>query len=78
MIINPRGYTFQEWTDYVNDSLSRFGPVPRVDAPELWRDWAVAVCALGGISYQHPPNPYSYDDWVEWADAFNQAVKFDG
>lgn len=78
MIIHPQGYTVQEWTDYVNNSLSQFGPVPRLEGPTEWKSWAFAVCQLPGISRQQPPSPLTYDDWVRWADDFNLAVKFDG
>ena len=74
MSIDPRGYTVIEWTDYMNDSLSEYGNVPRLDEPEKWRDWAATVLGMGQISAINPPDPYVFDDWMLWAMRFNSVI----
>lgn len=76
MIIDPIGYEVQEWTDYVGDELSSFGTVGKLLDPNEWQTWASAICNFSGIASQQPPNPWSYNDWLEWALAFNQVVRY--
>lgn len=74
-VIDPRGLSVIEWTDYMNDSLLGFSLAPRLDHPDEWRGWALAVCQSPRISARNPPNPLQYDNWQEWAERFNQAVE---
>lgn len=77
MIIDPRGYTVTEWSDYIAPSLSRgSGIVPKLLDPDKWQEWAAIICNLPGIVGQNPPNPFTYDDWLSWAEAFNQVVRY--
>jgi hypothetical protein len=73
-VIDPRFLTVREWTDAMTVDLDTYGPLPRLDDDEKWRDWAVAVITLPGISVFSPPSPVEFDDWRTWADRFNQAV----
>ncbi len=77
MIIHPVGYTVQEWTDYVgSEFVDGAGIVPKLLDENDWRSWARVVCALQGVQNQHPPNPFDYEDWLSWAMAFNQVVRY--
>lgn len=74
MNIDPRHLTFVDWADSMTPSLIRFGNIPKVMISREWKDWALTVIQLPGISSQTPPNPVQFDDWREWAMRFNQAV----
>lgn len=74
MILDPRGLTVVEWTDRVNPFLGRYGTIPILDSPVKWRDWAAAVILFPGISGFNPPNPFQFERWMDWVDAFNKAV----
>lgn len=75
MNIDPRGLTVIEWTDYMAPLLAPFGPIGRLDVPERWREWALSLVGLSGLSKYDVPNPLGFDDWREWAFRFNQAVE---
>jgi hypothetical protein len=75
VIIDPRGLTVIEWTDYMNDELLGFSLPPRLDSESDWQGWALSVCQSPRIAAFNPPNPLHYLDWMEWADRFNQAVE---
>lgn len=74
MIIDPRGLSVIEWTDFMTDELLGFSLPPRLDDPTTWQTWALSVCQSPRIAVFNPPNPRQFTDWREWADRFNQAV----
>lgn len=73
-MIDPRGYSVVEWTDYMNDVLASYGAVPRLDDPKAWKQWALDVLQVPAISYWGAPSPLFYDNWMTWADDFNKAL----
>lgn len=75
MIIDPRGLSVIEWTDYMADELVGYTLAPRLDVPALWQSWALSVCQAQRIAQFNPPNPLEYADWSEWAERFNQTVE---
>jgi hypothetical protein len=74
MIIDPRGLSVIEWTDFMADELSGFSTAPRLVSPEDWQGWALAVCQSPRIAAFNPPNPTVFASWLEWAERFNSAV----
>lgn len=74
MIIDPRGLSVIEWTDYMNDELIGYSQPPRLDDPDEWRAWALIVSQSPRIAAFNPPNPAQFTDWAEWAERFNQVV----
>lgn len=58
--------------------LERYGAVVRLDDADNWRDWAVRAISLSGLSSKNPPNPYQFDDWLQWAERYNQTVQIEG
>lgn len=63
-----------EWTDYMADVLTPYGPIPRLDDPALWKEWANGVVLNPAISSWLPPDPTFYDNWQNWADDFNKVL----
>lgn len=78
MILDPRGMGVIQWTDFLNLDIGVHGIVPRLDDATQWREWAAAVNLLPGISRQLPPNPYDFDNWIDWAFRFNDTVELTG
>lgn len=76
MIIDPRGLTAIEWTDYMADELSVL-PM-KLFREDEWRDWARHVIQDPNISKHNPPDPDQFEHWMEWAFRFNEAVPLEG
>jgi hypothetical protein len=73
-VIDPRGLTVIEWCDFMTDELTGFSQPPRLDSAEEWQFWALTVCQSPRIAGFNPPNPLEYQDWLVWAERFNQVV----
>jgi hypothetical protein len=74
-IIRPDGLTAIEWTDYMVDELTQYGPIPRLEDETMWREgWAERVIQLPGIAALLPPYPHTYATWQAWADDFNRVL----
>lgn len=78
-MIDPRGYTVTEWTDYMADTLDAYGVLTfRLDDETEWKRWARHVVQSPQISKFNPPDPEAFSDWVEWAIRFNDVVPLVG
>ena len=73
-IIDPKGLTVTEWTDYVGSDLWEFGQVPKLLDPKNWQDWGASVLGMTSISGINLPNPYNFTNWQEWAMRFNEII----
>jgi len=74
MIIDPRGLTVTQWTDFMTQNLTGFSQPPRLDDPSRWQMWALVVVQSPRIAAFNPPNPLEFADWLPWAERFNQTV----
>lgn len=74
MIIDWKGFTVIEWSDYVSSEFD--GPIPRLDDEEKWRDWARVLISLPQVRSQLPPAPDGYEHWYDWATDFNKTVRY--
>lgn len=74
-MITPVAMSVTEWTDQTSLSLEIYGIIPKLDAPDRWRDWAATVIALPGISATNPPDPNAFEDWKAWAYLFNESTR---
>lgn len=63
-----------EWADFMFPSLEEFGTPSRLDDPGDWQEWAVGLLSFDGFEAVAMPDPYLFDNWIEWAERFNQAV----
>lgn len=73
-IIDPRGTTVQDWCDRMVLELDRFGTIPIIGRDMDWKGWGRQVIQLQEISNYQPPSPDEYEEFVEWALDFNDAV----
>lgn len=74
-VIDPRGMGVVEWANAMALELQPFGPVPRLEDPKLWRDWARSVMHNPQIASRVPPEPRFFDDWQDWAIRFIQTLQ---
>lgn len=73
-MIDPRGLTVQQWTDFMATPLIGYSQPPRLDNPREWQAWALVVVQSPRIAATNPPNPLEFADWSQWAQRFNQTV----
>lgn len=76
MIINPNGMTFFDWATAVTQQLGFMGAVVTVTAQDSWIEWVNRILQLPQVSEQLVPRPGLFDDWLEWAGAFNRSVRY--
>jgi hypothetical protein len=75
-MIDPRGLTVTGWCDAVSQTLNRYGPIPILQDPDLWPDWAYAVLQLPIVDGKRAPGPRGFDNWQDWALRFNETVPY--
>jgi hypothetical protein len=72
MIITfPTTLTLNDWADQIVldlDSLGVFGKLVDLE----WQNWAAQFLNNQSLP-SNLPNPYSFDDWKEWAIRFSEA-----
>ena len=66
----PRGISLIDWADQVVFGLDSYGAFPHLQSESAWQDWAANFLLNGPLSAKGLPNPYEFDDWVQWADRF--------
>lgn len=77
MVINPAGASFLDWAIAVSQQLGLRGTTVTVDPEEEWHEWANRVMQLPQVSGQgSTARPGYFDDWLDWAYAFNQSVEY--
>jgi hypothetical protein len=68
LVYDPRYHTFDSWASvmceaYGANQLEIPGPTTE------WKGWAVGLLGIGLFNNMATPDPYSFDDWSEWASA---------
>lgn len=64
------------WASAVAQQLGLRGDTVRVNHGDDWRAWAVELLRLPQIRANVTPRPDNFASWREWANAFNQAVRY--
>lgn len=72
--IDQRDMGVQEWTAASTLGLQTFGPIPVLLDDNQWQSWGAAVLGLASLSGVVLPDPYTFDDWREWANNFNAVL----
>ena len=72
-IYDPRYHTFESWAClmcelYAPQQLT----IP--DATSNWQEWGAGLLAIDVFNNEGIPDPYQYDDWLEWAEQLVNAV----
>lgn len=74
MTIDPRTTPIERWCDAMVLELRSLGQVPILQDETQWRLWGQQVLLIPGVARFNPPNPLRYEEFVDWACAFNLAV----
>lgn len=72
MIVDPRGIDVVNWSSQVTLLLDKYGPLGVLRDPDHWQAWAANVMIQIGLDQADLPSPYTYLNWRDWADRFNQ------
>lgn len=73
--VDPRFIpSFQEWADYMYDSLEQYGAIEQVTYGSDWKSWAAGLLSLNGIAQLGAPQPYAFSDWKDWAMRFIEVL----
>ncbi len=75
-MITPIGLMFFEWATAVNQCLAAYGDTVPVDPLDRWDDWASKTLLLPQVPGASVPRPGQFDDWRDWAHAFNRFVRY--
>ncbi len=69
IVIDPRGMRdVVEWADMMFPALEEIAVPSRLFSVADWQPWAAELSVYDGTI----PDPYQFDNWVEWVDRFNQ------
>lgn len=60
----------RDWADCIVMDLSTYGALSRLDDETKWQEWGQQFCVISGLSQKNVPDPFSYNDWREWAQRF--------
>lgn len=72
MNIDPRGLTPRRWCDQMVIELQHFGQVPALQDEAHWQEWVEQISGFQGL--EDTPDPSGFEQFEEWAMAFNLAV----
>jgi hypothetical protein len=67
VIPRPMGLEFVEWGTLVSEQLAAYH-VPAPANNEAWREWAQNLFYEPILGFA--PQPYGFDNWLDWARAF--------
>ena len=67
MITLPVRLTLTDWASAITIDLSSQGLVPRMDDESKWQEWAANLFVNLNVT---GPNPYKFDNWLDWAERF--------
>jgi hypothetical protein len=72
-ITSPKYMSLLDWADQMCLDLDQFGAVGRLMQESEWQDWAIQFYNNSALG-RNLPNPYSFDNWNEWAERFSQSL----
>jgi hypothetical protein len=73
LVYDPRYHTFDSWAALMCEAYS--GQQLQIPGPDVeWKSWAAGLKAIDIFANEAIPEPYSFDDWNDWASAVVGAV----
>jgi hypothetical protein len=73
LVYDPRYHTFDSWAALMCEAYS--GQQLQIPGPDVeWKSWAAGLKAIDIFANEAIPEPYSFDDWNDWAAAVVGAV----
>jgi hypothetical protein len=70
-VYDPRNFTWDYWCALTAEQFAanQLGTVPETQ----WQDWANSLCGIG--RFAGVPDGRVFDNWQDWACAFNNALR---
>lgn len=78
MIVDPSFMSPRDWADIVGSEIERSkrAIIGRMERVEDWQTWARLIVDVPAIAADNPPRPEDYEEFIDWARAFNNAVRY--
>lgn len=73
MITRPTGLSLADWSNQIVLDLSSYGAIGKLVDENAWQDWAAQLFLLTGLP-QNMPQPYGFDNWLDWAERLCQTL----
>lgn len=77
MIIHPYNMEAIDWFDSMAFLLTDI-PTRRIENLDNWQEWARNLTNSPDLLGQNTPNPYTFNDWREWAMRLFVTIEFGG
>lgn len=73
LVYDPRYHTFDSWAALMCEAYA--GQQLQIPGPDVeWKSWAAGLKAIDVFANEAIPEPYTFDDWNDWAAAVVGAV----
>lgn len=70
---DPRYQTWNNWASLMVEAYdSQNLEIPGKE--DFWKGWAAGFVGIDRFARGSMPDPYGYDDWVDWALAVNNVL----
>lgn len=67
-VYDPRFHTWNSWASLMVEAYgSQNLEIPGDE--EEWKGWAAGFCGISLFAKDAAPDPYTFDDWRDWAAA---------
>ena len=66
LVYDPRYHTFESWASLMCEQYA----AQQLEYPNQstdWKAWGAGLNAIDLFTNNAVPNPYSFDDWQDWA-----------
>ena len=73
VVYDPRYHTFDSWAALMCEAYA--GQQLQIPGPSVdWKSWGAGLKAIDIFANEAIPEPYAFEDWQDWAQAFVGAV----
>jgi len=74
MITLPAHLQLHDWADQVSIDMDKYGVFSKL-VDDDWRQWGTQFLASNELGVYNLPNPYYFNDWLNWAERFCGALE---
>lgn len=73
VVYDPRYHTFDSWAALMCEAYA--GQQLQIPGSSVdWKSWGAGLKAIDVFANEAIPEPYGFEDWQDWAQAFVGAV----
>ena len=74
LIYDPRHHTFESWASLMCEAFAA-NSLEIPGASTTWQGWAVGLKSIGLFSNEAVPDPYTFENWDDWATSLVNAFQ---